>query len=99
MIPVFSYWHVAGQQRSAAALRKIIAHGTWQRHNKQTLRSSVSPSQGHRMPNVKSRFTAEADSMAESAPPGPVGRWGGVNLLRAIRADFLAFAHALHQKY
>jgi len=37
--------------------------------------------------------------MAESAPPGPVGRWGGVNHLRAIRADFLAFAHALHQEY
>ena len=37
--------------------------------------------------------------MADSAPPGPVGRWGGVNHLCAIRADFLAFAHALHQKY
>ena len=37
--------------------------------------------------------------MVESAPPGPVGRWGGVNHLRSIRADFLAFAHALHQKY
>ncbi len=37
--------------------------------------------------------------MAEAAPRGPVGRWGGVNHLRAIRADFLAFAHALHQQY
>jgi len=51
------------------------------------------------MPIGKYRFTAEADSMADGAPPGPVGRWGGVNHLRAIRDDFLAFAHALHQKY
>ncbi len=37
--------------------------------------------------------------MKQTNPPGPAGRWGGFNHLRAIRADFLEFAHALHQKY
>lgn len=37
--------------------------------------------------------------MKPSNPPGPVGRWGGINHLRAIRADFREFAHALHQTY
>jgi cytochrome P450 len=37
--------------------------------------------------------------MKQSNPSGPVGRWGGINHLRAIRADFLEFAHALHQTH
>jgi cytochrome P450 len=37
--------------------------------------------------------------MKQTNPPGPVGRWGGINHLRAIRADFRVFAHALHQTY
>lgn len=37
--------------------------------------------------------------MKPTNPPGPFGRWGGINHLRAIRADFLEFAHALHQTH
>ncbi len=37
--------------------------------------------------------------MGQNTVPGPVGRWGGINHLRAIRADFRVFAHALHQTY
>ncbi|MCO6459710.1 MAG: cytochrome P450, partial [Pirellulaceae bacterium] len=37
--------------------------------------------------------------MNQATPPGPMGRWGGLNHLRAIRADFRVFSHALHQAY
>lgn len=37
--------------------------------------------------------------MGQSSVPGPVGHWGGVHHLQAIRADFRVFAHDLHQKY
>lgn len=37
--------------------------------------------------------------MSNGMPPGPRGQWAGLNHLRAIRADFRAFAHALHQQY
>lgn len=37
--------------------------------------------------------------MKPTNPPGPVGRWGGINHLRAIRADFREFSHELHQTY
>ncbi|WP_197442780.1 cytochrome P450 [Lignipirellula cremea] len=37
--------------------------------------------------------------MNQAAPPGPMGRWGGNNHLRAIRADFREFSHALHQEH
>jgi cytochrome P450 len=41
----------------------------------------------------------KARQMNDSTPPGPRGQWGGLNHLRAIRADFRAFAHSLHQQY
>lgn len=37
--------------------------------------------------------------MDQRRPPGPKSRWGGLNHLRAIRADFREFSHALHQTH
>lgn len=37
--------------------------------------------------------------MKDWKPPGPRGQWGGLNHLRAIRADFREFAHSLHRQY
>lgn len=38
-------------------------------------------------------------AMHNNSCPGPPGRWGGINHLKAIRSDFRAFSHALHQRY